>query len=343
MTLSEEGRRPVSPRPDWYAATARFERAVPLKTAWQIVNTLIPYLILWYGMVSFLRAGRPFWMILPGVAVAGLLFVRLFILFHDCAHGSLFSSRRANRAFGVIFGVLTFTPFGKWRASHWQHHATVADLDRRGTGDVWTMTRKEFAAAPRWKRLVYRLARNPVVMFILGPAPVFLVAQRLPLMTKSRKEVNSILLTDLGVAGLIVAAGVGFGFGTFFVIQVPVLMIAGMLGFWLFFIQHQFPGVYWARHAEWDRLRAATEGSSYYKLPRILRWFTGDIGIHYIHHIRPRIPNYRLEECRRAVPGLEKVEPITLFRSLRCLRLHLYDEEERQLIGFGSAREAKPG
>lgn len=293
-------------------------------------------------MIRLLRAGRPAWMILPLMVAAGLFFIRLFILFHDCTHGSLFSSPRANRAFGVFAGILTLTPFGKWRASHWRHHATVADLDRRGVGDVWTMTKAEYEAAPRGKRLIYRLARNPLVMFVLGPVPVFMLVQRLPLMTKNRKEFNSILLTDLGVAAMIVAVGLAFGFRTFFVIQIPVLMIAGSLGFWLFFIQHQFPGVYWSRHGEWDRIRAALEGSSFYRLPRILRWFTGSIGFHYIHHIRPRIPNYRLEECRLAVPELQKIKPITFFRSLRSLRLHLYDEAGRRLIGFKSLRGIRP-
>lgn len=289
-------------------------------------------------MIRAVQAGYPYWAILLMAVPAGLFMVRLFILFHDCAHQSFFSSKRANRIFGYISGVLTFAAYEKWRASHWKHHATVADLDRRGTGDFWTMTKQEYLESPRWKRWVYRLARNPFVVFGLGPIFIFMLSQRFPIGAKNKQERYSVLLANLGILVIILLAGFTFGFQTYILIQVPIVLIGGMLGLWLFYIQHNFDGVYWSRHNEWDRLKAALEGSSFYKLPKVLQWFTGNIGYHHIHHIRPLIPNYNLKECCDSEPDLKKVKPLTVGKSLRSLRLHLWDENNQKLVPFGSLR-----
>jgi len=325
-------------RQSWYQAIARFEKPDLRKSIWQIANTLIPYVLLWSVMVWAVRAGAPWWVVLLLTLPASLFMARLFILFHDCAHQSFFSSKRASRIFGYISGVLTFTPYEKWRASHWKHHGTVADLDRRGSGDFWTMTKSEYLDSPGWKRLVYRLARHPFIVFVLGPIFIFLVSQRFPISAKSRKERNSVYLADLGIIGIVLAAGLTFGFRTYLIIQLPIIFIGGTLGLWLFYVQHIFEGVYWARHGEWDRMKAALEGSSFYRLPKILQWFTGNIGYHHVHHIRPMIPNYNLEECCSSEPALREVKPLTIRRSLRSLGLSLWDEHNKKLVSFRSLK-----
>ncbi len=322
----------------WYQTIARFEKPDLRKSSWQIVNTLIPYLLLWAGLVWAVHAGVPYWVILLLTLPAGLFMVRLFILFHDSAHQSFFRSKRANRVFGYISGVLTFTPYEKWRAAHWRHHGTVANLDRRGSGDFWTMTKSEYLESPGWKRLVYRLARHPFVVFVLGPIFIFLVSQRFPISAQNRKERLSVYLADIGILVVVLTAGLTFGFRTYLIIQLPIIFFGGMLGLWLFYVQHNFEGVYWARHGEWDRMKAALEGSSFYRLPKILQWFTGNIGFHHVHHVRPMIPNYHLEKCCSSEPALSEVKPLTVRRSLRSLRLHLWDENNRELVSFRSLR-----
>ena len=326
-------------RPAWYQAISRFQNPTIRQSVWQITNTLVPYLLLWYLMIWAIQDGYPYWSILLVTIPAGLFMVRLFILFHDCAHQSFFSSKRANRIFGYISGILTFAAYEKWRAAHWRHHATVADLERRGTGDFWTMTKQEYLEAPKWKRLVYRFARNPFVVFVLGPIFIFMLSQRFPIGTKNKKERYSVLFSNLGVLVIVLAVGFSFGFQTYLMIQLPIVLFGGMLGLWLFYIQHNFKGVYWSRHEDWDRIKAALEGSSYYKLPKVLQWFTGNIGLHHIHHIRPLIPNYNLEKCFYSEPELQKIKPVTIGQSLKSLRLHLWDEDRQELVPFRAVRK----
>ncbi len=339
---SPTGAQPPSPaRPEWYLRIESFAHADTRKSLWQIFNTLVPYLLLWGAMVHMTYTGLPYWTILLASIPAGFFMVRLFILFHDCAHGSFLGSKRANRIVGYVLGILTFTPYDKWRASHWRHHATVADLDRRGSGDFWTLTREEYIGSSRSKRLVYRIARNPLVAFVLGPLFVFLIYQRFPIWTKSRQERNSVHWTNLGIVVIAVGAGLVVGFRTYILIQLPILFVAGMLGLWLFYVQHNFEGVYWARHSEWDRMDAALIGSSFYLLPKLLQWFTGSIGYHFIHHLRPLIPNYSLEACYDSEPELQNVQPLTIKKSLRSLFLHLWDENEKKLIKFSALKSLK--
>jgi omega-6 fatty acid desaturase (delta-12 desaturase) len=328
-------------RPAWYQSIAKFEKPNILKSSWQIINTLIPYFFLWYVMVRAMQAGYPYWVILLLTAPAGLFMVRLFILFHDCAHQSFFSSKRANQLFGYISGVLTFAAYEKWRAAHWRHHATVADLDRRGSGDFWIMTKDEYLESSKWKRWVYRLARNPFIVFGLGPIFIFLVYQRFPIWAQSKKERNSVYFTNLGIIGIVLLVSFVIGFRTYILIQLPILFIGGMVGLWLFYIQHNFEGVYWSRHDDWDRMKAALKGSSFYKLPKVLQWFTGNIGYHHIHHVRPMIPNYTLEACSDSEPELQRIKPLTLRKSLLSLRLHLWDEINQKLVSFRSLKKSE--
>lgn len=260
--------------------------------------------------------------------------VRLFIIFHDCAHGSFLKSRVLNDLVGVIAGTLTFTPYHRWRRLHALHHATSGDLDRRGVGDVWTLTAAEYLSSSRWRRLCYRVARNPLFLLCVAPLLHFVVVQRFCRPSASRRERRSVLWTNLAVAGVAVAVSAVAGVKTYLVLQLSVMALAGAAGVWLFYVQHQFDGVYWQRGDKWDYLSAALQGSSYYKLPSLLRWFSGNIGFHHIHHLSPHIPNYNLERCHNAGYLFRQVKPVTLLSSLKCLSFRLWDEQSKQLIGF---------
>jgi omega-6 fatty acid desaturase (delta-12 desaturase) len=197
------------------------------------------------------------------------------------------------------------------------------------------MTKEEYLAAPKWKRWVYRLARNPIVTFFIGPIFIFLIAQRLPIRYETKSERNNIYITNIIILAVVLLLSYTIGFRTFILIQLPITFFGGMLGLWLFYVQHNFEGVYWSRQDNWNRMKAAFEGSSYYKLPKVLQWFTGSIGFHHIHHVRPLIPNYRLEECFNSEPALQEINPLSVRNSLKSLRLHLWDEANQKLIGFG--------
>lgn len=323
-----------APRPEWYRQLAQFERPNVRKATWQLLNTLVPYAALWAVMVQMLHNDVPYWLTLPLIVVASGLLIRVFIFFHDCCHGSFFASRKANRLFAFITGVLTFTPHEAWWQPHARHHASAGDLDRRGKGDIWTLTVEEYEASPRRVKLAYRFFRNPLVLLLLGPLALFILGYRIPNKASSPQARRSVWLTNLALLTILVVASFTIGLDTYLLIQLPIMGLTGAAGIWLFYVQHQFEGVYWARHEEWDPHRAALEGSSYYKLPKILQWFTGNIGLHHVHHLRPRIPNYNLQACHDAIPALREVPTITLTGSVRMVFLKLWDERSRNLLGF---------
>lgn len=327
--------------PEWKAIVARFQVPSLRRSLWQIANSVIPYAALWVLMAWSLSG--PYWVTLLLAALAGLFLVRIFIIFHDCGHGAFFKSKRANDITGFITGMLTFTPYFHWRWEHSLHHATCGDLDRRGTGDIWTMTVTEYLAAPRWKRFAYRLARNPGVLFLLAPAGLFLIYQRFAGKKAGKRERRSVWLMNLAVFAMSALLIWALGFKGWLMTQLPVTMVAGAAGVWMFYIQHQFEDVYWDHHDGWDYTSAALAGSSFYKLPRILQWFTGNIGFHHVHHLSPRIPNYYLEACHRSHEIFQRVRQITLPASLRSLRLRLWDEESRHLVGFDYLRKKQTG
>lgn len=327
-------RGPARAKPDWYPATAKYGKPDIRRATWQIIDTMVPYAGLWALMILMIRNGSPFWMTLALAVLAGGLLVRIFILFHDCCHGSFFASRRANTLMGFVTGILVFTAFEDWRRAHGRHHATFGDLDRRGTGDIWTMTVAEYRAASLRKRVAYRFFRNPLVLFGPGPLILFLVLNRFPTAGARRRDRISVLLTDLAILAVLLLAGLTIGLRTYLLIQLPIILVASCAGMWLFYVQHQFEGVYWARHENWDPMRVALEGSSYYRLPKVLQWFTGNIGLHHVHHVRPRIPNYHLQQCCDGIPALKAVQPLTLRGSLKCLKLNLWDEAKQRLVSF---------
>jgi omega-6 fatty acid desaturase (delta-12 desaturase) len=325
-------------RAQWYKALAQFEKPDHKKAIGQILNTFVPYVGLWALMVWMVQHQVSFWLIAPLIVIAAGLVVRVFIFFHDCGHGSFFSSHKANRIVGYLCGILTFTPYEEWRHLHAEHHASAGDLDRRGIGDIKTMTVEEYLAAPWQTRLGYRLFRNPFVLFVIGPPIEFLIVHRFSHKGMGQRERTSVLLTNLGIVAMVAIASLTIGFRTYVMIQLPIIMIAGMVGVWLFYVQHQYEGVYWAHHKEWDPIRAALDGSSYFRLPKILQWFSGNIGLHHIHHLRPRIPNYNLQKCFDSVPELQAVEPLTLGSSIRCLFMNLWDEKNQRLVSFWALR-----
>jgi omega-6 fatty acid desaturase (delta-12 desaturase) len=320
----------------WKAIVAKYQKPAAWRGIWQLVNTLVPYAGLW--VLMYFTRGVSYWLTIPLAILAGGFLVRLFIIFHDCGHGSFFKSRVANDIVGTIMGVLTFTPYYHWRWEHSIHHSTSGDLDRRGTGDVWTLTVQEYLEASRWKRFAYRLARNPVILFIIAPSFLFLIRERFPSSKAPLRERLSVYINNAGI--LLVAAGMSriFGLEAYVLLQVIPVMVAGSAGVWLFYVQHQFEGVYWERRENWDYVTAALKGSSFYKLPKILQWFSGNIGFHHIHHLSPRIPNYHLEECHKAEPLFQTVKPVTLLSSLKSFTFRLWDEQRQKLIGYRALR-----
>jgi omega-6 fatty acid desaturase (delta-12 desaturase) len=322
--------------PAWKAVVAKYQKPVTWRAVRQLLNTMIPYAALWYLM--YLSLGVSYWLAVPLALLAGAFLVRIFIIFHDCGHGSFFKSRVANDILGCITGLLCFTPYYQWRWEHAIHHSTSGDLDRRGTGDVWTLTVQEYLEASRWKRFAYRLARNPFVLFVLAPLFLFLVQQRFPSGKGGLRERLSVYAANVGILLMVMGMSWVFGWKACLLLQLLVVIVAGSSGVWLFYVQHQFEGVYWERAEEWDFATAALKGSSFYKLPRLLQWFSGNIGFHHIHHLSPRIPNYRLEDCHEAEPLFQTVKPVTLSGSLKSLTYRLWDERRRKLVGYRALR-----
>lgn len=328
--------RSMSPA-EWKGLVAEFHKPSTGRALWQIANTLVPYALLWY--LAYLGLAVSWWLTVGAAMLAGAFLVRVFIIFHDCGHGSFFESARANNVVGFIAGVLTLTPYYHWRWEHALHHSTAGDLSRRGTGDVWTMTVQEYLESSRWRRFAYRLARNPVILFVIAPLYLFAVRQRFPSRSAKPRERRSVHWMNLAILGM--AAGLSwiYGIGAYLVIQLTAMGVAGAAGVWLFYVQHQFEDVYWESGEDWDYTAAALQGSSFYKLPKILQWFSGNIGFHHIHHLSPRIPNYNLERCHRSHPLFQEVEPITLASSMKSIKLRLWDEQLKKLVGFRHAKD----
>ncbi|PDY94701.1 fatty acid desaturase [Bacillus anthracis] len=299
---------------------------------WQLINTVVPFIVLWYLAykslsVSYLLA------LVPSLLAAGFM-TRIFIIFHDCTHYSFFKSRRANRIVGTCMGVLTLFPFDQWGHEHAIHHATSGNLDKRGTGDIWTLTVDEYVAAPFRLRLAYRLYRNPFVMFGLGPIYVFLLKNRFNRKGARQKERMNTYLTNIIIVALIAILCWAIGWQSFLLVHGTIFLIAGSVGIWLFYVQHTFEDSYFEEDKDWEYVKAAVEGSSFYKLPKILQFLTGNIGFHHVHHLSPRVPNYKLEEAHNNTLPLKNVPTITLATSLQSLRFRLWDEKSNNFVSF---------
>lgn len=320
----------------WKQIVSTYQRPSAWRALWQIVNTIGPYALLWYLM--YLTLPISWWLTLPLAVLAGAFLVRVFIIFHDCGHGSYFKSQTANDIAGFLSGILTFTPYYHWRWEHALHHASSGDLDRRGTGDIWTLTVQEYLESSRWRKFAYRLARNPIILFVIAPLFLFVVRQRFPSAKANKQQRWSVYWMNLAILAVAVGLSIVFGIKAYLIIQLTAMMVAGTAGLWLFYVQHQFEGVYWERRDDWDYTAAALQGSSFYKLPKILQWFSGNIGFHHIHHLSPRIPNYNLERCHKAHSLFQNVKPVTLLSSFKSFTFRLWDEQRRKLVGYGHLR-----
>ena len=322
----------------WNRLLAPYARADNRKAWFQVVTTGLLFVTNWLLMLWSLDVS--YWLTLVLALPAAGLQIRLFIFQHDCGHGSFFRSSKLNNALGGLIGVLMLTPYRYWRRTHAIHHASSGDLDRRSFGDVETLTVKEYLALPFWRRLLYRLYRNPFILFLLGPIYQFVIKHRMPLdLPRSWKhERASVRRTNLALLCILLLAWLTIGVDRLLLVQLPITLISGTAGMWLFYVQHQFEDTYWRNNPEWSFHDAGLEGSSYYDLPPLLHWFTGNIGFHHVHHLASRIPNYRLARCFREVPELHRVTHLTLVESLRSLRLHLWDETQQRLVSFGALR-----
>ena len=305
----------------------------------EIIITALPLAALWVAMWLLLDVS--IWLSLALTIPAAGFLVRLFLIQHDCGHGSFFDNRQANDWVGRIIGVFTLTPYNFWRKTHAIHHAGSGSLERRGLGDIATMTVKEYQASPLWLRIRYRLYRSPLVLFVIGPAYQFVLQHRLPigLMTRGWQPWISTMGTNLSIA-VIAGAIIWFiGLKAFLLIYLPVVLLAASIGVWLFFVQHQFEHTTWDNDPDWNLHEAALHGSSHYDLPAVLRWFTANIGIHHVHHLCSRIPYYRLPNVLRDFPELRDLGRLTLWDSFKCVRLVLWDESQRRLVSFRGAAQ----
>ncbi len=320
------------------AALAPFSRSNNQTALRQLLGTLAMYIAAWVAMFFSLQVG--YWLtLLLAIPAAGLL-VRIFIFFHDCGHNSFFPATRWNRRIGFWLGVLVFTPGEQWWKAHAIHHATSGNLDKRGTGDVTTLTVAEYAHLSPLARFGYRLFRNPLIMFGLGPIWMFLISHRFPSPRLGKKETWSVIWANLAILALGTGLSLLMGFKNYVLIQLPIIWLAGMAGIWLFYVQHQFENVYWARGESWSYTASAFQGASYYQLPAILQWFSGNIGFHHIHHLNPSVPNYALDKAYRSADLLRQSPTLNIRQSLACIRLALYDEARRVMVSFRQARIA---
>ena len=316
---------------------AAFAKSENKKSVFQILNTIIPLLVMWtlgYALVDY----SPWLTVVSSVIAAGLV-IRTFIIFHDCTHGSFFKNKKANDWVGNLSGLLTSFPYEKWKREHLIHHASSSNLDKRGIGDIDMLTVDEYLEKSNFKRFLYRLYRNPVVMFGLGPVYMVLVLNRINRKDAKKKEQRNTYFNNVLLISICAALILLFGWQAFLLIHGITMFIAGALGIWLFYIQHTYEDSYFEHEEDWDYVKAAVEGSSFYKLPKVLQWVTGNIGYHHVHHLSPRVPNYNLEAAHEAIPPLQKATTITLKTSVESIRYKLYDSEARKFVTFQDIKE----
>jgi acyl-lipid omega-6 desaturase (Delta-12 desaturase) len=322
----------------WSQSLGRYRRSSPTRSFIELTITVGPFGLLWFLMWAALDVNYGLCLLLA-VPAAGFL-VRLFMIQHDCGHGAFFPHRLANDWVGRLIGVLTLTPYDFWRRNHAVHHSTSGNLDRRGIGDIDTLTVNEYLALSRWGRLSYRVYRHPIMMFGLGPAYLFIVQHRLPVgrMRGGWRPWLSTMATNVAIAVLVTIMIWLVGVGPFLLVHLPIMLLAASIGVWLFYVQHQFEQTTWERDENWNLHADALHGSSHYDLPAVLRWFTANIGIHHVHHLCSRIPYYRLPQALRDHPALRGLGRLTLLQSFSCVRLVLWDETQRRLVSFRDVR-----
>lgn len=321
---------------NWIKSLSPYQKPSIKKSSWQIANTLIPYVALW-TYIS-LNLHQPLWQTIPLIIIASGFLVRTFIIFHDCGHMSYFKSRKANELVGIATGLLAFTSYHHWRWEHASHHSTVGDLDNRGTGDLWTLTKAEYAQSSIFMKAVYRLVRSPFFLFGLVPLLLFLVKQRFPAPGAKPMEKRAAHFTTIALLMISVALSFAVGWKAFLITQMSIMTLAATVGSWMFYVQHQYEDTYWERSENWDYFTASMNGSSYYKLPKLLQFFSGNIGFHHIHHLNSKIPNYALESCQKNLTFLHAAKTIGLLDGLKTMHLALWDEEQKKLVSFRAAK-----
>ncbi|HUX95449.1 MAG TPA: fatty acid desaturase [Bacteroidales bacterium] len=317
---------------DWITVISGYNRPELLKSWWQIINSVGPYIILWIVMIKTINIG--WWLTLILAVPAAGFMVRIFIIFHDCGHGSFFKSQKMNKLIGIITGIIVFTPYHKWHRDHKIHHQTVGNLDKRGIGDVNTLTVEEYSSLSGWKKISYRFYRNPLFLFGIAPILLFTLQHRFTKSYMSGWEKAYVHLTSLALIAIVSGLILLMGWKTFLMIQLPILYIATVHGVWLFYVQHQYRDVLWEDETAWDYKTTALHGSSWFKLPAVLNWFTGNIGYHHIHHLSPMVPNYNLKKCHFENTIFHSVRPITFFSAFESLLLRLYDVKNKRMIRF---------
>lgn len=330
----------MSTSENWSSRLNEFKSSDNPRAVFEIAVTAIPLAVLWFALWKALQANSfvGYLSYAALLVLAGGMIVRLFILQHDCGHGSLFSSKKVNDMVGRVLGVFTYTPYHYWRYMHAAHHATSGDLDRRGLGDIDTLTLSEYNELSGLKKLQYRIYRNPLSLFVVGPFYMFVLRHRLPIcLMKDRDAWISVMATNAGI--LLVATTLCYlvGFKTFLLIQIPIVTVGAAIGVWLFYVQHQFDETYWETRPEWKHEHAALHGSSFYDLPKPFMWLTGNIGIHHVHHLSSRIPFYKLPKVLKANPELKDISRLKFIESLKCINLAIWDDASRRLISFKEA------
>ncbi len=316
----------------WHSIVSNYNKPRISRSVWQIINSVGSYFLVWIAIIQVMKFSG--WLAIPLIVLAAGLLVRIFIIFHDCGHGSFFASKKLNEWLGKATGILVFTPYYHWTDSHRQHHQTVGNLDKRGAGDVWTMTVEEYQNSKPGRKFLYRFFRHPIFMVGLAGPLLFLIYSRFTRSTMTKKQKQNIYFTNVML--LIVAAGMSWliGWQTYLLVQIPITALAAIGGVYLFYFQHQYEDVTWRRNEDWNYKEMALEGSSFFKLPLILQWFTGNIGFHHVHHLGPTIPNYNLAKCHKENPIFQSVKAFNIMDSLNALNLRLWDEKNQRIITF---------
>jgi omega-6 fatty acid desaturase (delta-12 desaturase) len=341
MTTPVESDTPAPAAVDWSAILAPYRQPSRWKSFRQLAGTSALLVVFWTATLWSLEIG--YWLTLLMAVPAAMMVVRLFMLQHDCGHGSFFRSLWLNNLVGSILGVITLVPYTYWRKTHALHHATSGNLDGRDLGDIDTLTVREYLSRPWYKRLMYRLYRHPLVLLLVGPTWQFVLKHRLPLdIPRSwKREWTSVHLTNLGLAAVVAVMWLTVGIDRFLLVQLPITLIAGAVGVYLFYVQHQYEDTYWRYREAWNYFASGLEGASHLVMPKLLQWCTANIGLHHIHHVSARIPNYHLQRCFDENPILHKVTRLTLPASVKTLWLTLWDEDEKRLVGFRELRRIR--
>ncbi len=315
---------------------APFEKADVKSSVRQLMNTIPPFILAWF--LAYQALDVSIWLTLALSVVAAAFVIRTFIIFHDCTHGSFFKNKKANAVVGTITGIMTLFAYEKWKREHSIHHASSGNLDKRGVGDIWVMTIEEYVEASKWERFKYRMYRNPLVMFGFGPLFLVLISSRFNRKDARKKERNNTYLINISLVVIYSLLIWAIGWQAFLIVQGTTMFVAGAFGIWLFYVQHTFEDSYFEDENEWDYVKAAIEGSSYYQLPKVLQWVTGNIGFHHVHHLSPRVPNYNLEKAHDSTPPLKQATTIDIKSSLKSLRYKLYDAKNKTFVTFGDIK-----